>query len=71
MILIVSGLFVILAGDGAAVRVFVGAALGGTVYSTINSAGHDARSGTRGAVTGLGVLTVLAVAALAVVILSD
>lgn len=42
--LIAAGLLVLFVGDGTPIRVFAGTALGGVVYSTINSAGYYARS---------------------------
>ncbi|MEN8238840.1 MAG: hypothetical protein ABFR53_06510 [Actinomycetota bacterium] len=67
--LISSGLLLLLIGADVSIRVFAGAALGGTAYSTINSSGYYARKDQWVAVGAFGALTVFVVVALAILIL--
>ena len=63
-----SGTMVLVAGDDPSARILLAAALGGTVYSAINSAGYYARTRDWGIVAGFAVVASIAIASLAVVI---
>jgi hypothetical protein len=60
--LAVSGLLLLLVGDDPWIRVPAAAAVGGMIYSTINSPGYYARQGKWGPVVGFAGLTLLGVA---------
>jgi hypothetical protein len=57
--LVAGGLLLLLIGDEPWIRVLAGVAIGGMVYSTVNSPGYYAREGTWAVVGAFGVLTVV------------
>lgn len=66
--LVVSGALILAIGDEPLPRILVAAALGGTVYSAVNSAGYYARTRTWGVVGAFAVVAAIAASALAVTI---
>jgi hypothetical protein len=66
--LVAGGLALLLVGDEAWTRVVAGVAIGGMVYSTINSPGYYAREGTWGVVAAFATLTLLGLVCAAILI---
>jgi len=67
--LVAGGLLLVLVGDQPWTRVITGAALGGMVYSTINSAGYYARQATW-IVAAFASLTILGLACLVALVVT-
>ena len=65
---LIAGGLAVLGGEDAWRRALAAAAAGGLVYSTINSPGHYARSGSWGVVAAFGVLTLVGLGAISVLI---
>lgn len=65
---LLAGGLALLGGDDSWRRALAAAAAGGLVYSTINSPGYYARSGTWGVVAAFGVLTLLGLGVIIVLV---